>query len=113
LFTGEGAWRSRKEGKKIGRGRRIIYLSRNLAYGMLCIISYSVHFKTCLETWLTECCVSYPFQFFSPLSKVKDEPRDDSLEMVDSQNSQRLVLALFALAYLPFVNCSIIIRDGT
>ncbi|XP_034923691.1 CMP-sialic acid transporter 4 isoform X1 [Populus alba] len=28
-------------------------------------------------------------QFFSPLSKVKDEPRDDSLEMVDGQNSQR------------------------
>ncbi|KAH8501285.1 hypothetical protein H0E87_016195 [Populus deltoides] len=28
-------------------------------------------------------------QFFSPLSKFKDEPRDDSLEMVDSQNSQR------------------------
>ncbi|KAF9677001.1 hypothetical protein SADUNF_Sadunf08G0061900 [Salix dunnii] len=28
-------------------------------------------------------------QFFSPLSKVKDEPRDGSLEMVDSQNSQR------------------------
>ncbi|KAJ6909907.1 hypothetical protein NC652_020804 [Populus alba x Populus x berolinensis] len=56
---------------------------------MLCIISFSVHFTTCLETWLTECCVSYPFQFFSPLSKVKDEPRDDSLEMVDGQNSQR------------------------
>ncbi|XP_061985923.1 CMP-sialic acid transporter 4-like isoform X2 [Populus nigra] len=28
-------------------------------------------------------------QFFSPLSKVKDEPRDDSLETVGSQNSQR------------------------
>ncbi|KAJ6891872.1 hypothetical protein NC651_025155 [Populus alba x Populus x berolinensis] len=28
-------------------------------------------------------------QFFSPLSKVKDEPEDGSLEMVDSQNSQR------------------------
>ncbi|KAG5240053.1 CMP-sialic acid transporter [Salix suchowensis] len=28
-------------------------------------------------------------QFFSPLSKVKDEPRDGILEVVDSQNSQR------------------------
>ncbi|XP_034906910.1 CMP-sialic acid transporter 3-like isoform X3 [Populus alba] len=28
-------------------------------------------------------------QFFSPLSKVKDEPEDGSLEMVDSQNNQR------------------------
>ncbi|KAG6758157.1 hypothetical protein POTOM_038493 [Populus tomentosa] len=28
-------------------------------------------------------------QFFSPLSKVKDEPQNGSLEMVDSQNNQR------------------------
>ncbi|KAJ6768240.1 NUCLEOTIDE-SUGAR TRANSMEMBRANE TRANSPORTER [Salix koriyanagi] len=52
-------------------------------------------------------------QFFSPLSKVKDEPREGILEVVDSQNSQRLVLAPFALVHLPFVNCSIIIRDST
>ncbi|WJZ91496.1 hypothetical protein VitviT2T_010562 [Vitis vinifera] len=28
-------------------------------------------------------------QFFSPLSKVKDEPKNGSLEMIDSQNNQR------------------------
>ncbi|RVW57201.1 CMP-sialic acid transporter 2 [Vitis vinifera] len=36
-------------------------------------------------------------QFFSPLSKVKDEPKNGSLEMIDSQNNQRYASVFFLL----------------
>ena len=34
-------------------------------------------------------------QFFSPLSKIKDEPQNGNLEIVDNQNNQRCVLVHF------------------
>lgn len=46
---------------------------------------------------------SFPLQFFSPLSKIKDEPQKDHLQMMDNEKNQRCVLVHFGLVM--FLSC--------
>ncbi|KAK9997873.1 hypothetical protein SO802_017476 [Lithocarpus litseifolius] len=45
-------------------------------------------------------------QFFSPLSKIKDEPQNGNFEMIDNQNNQRCVLVHFDSVYKLYTKTS-------
>lgn len=42
-----------------------------------------------LPLWTSTLCDTFFFQFFSPLSKVRDEPENGTLEMMETQNNHR------------------------
>jgi hypothetical protein len=46
----------------------------------------------------------FSVQFFSPLSKIKDEPQNGNLEMMDNENNQRCVLVHFGSVYKLYIN---------
>lgn len=46
----------------------------------------------------------FSVQFFSPLAKIKDEPQNGNLELMDNENNRRCVLVHFGYVYKLYLN---------